>query len=378
MIELTSLTDSLHFLSARIDESRQLALVVLTDNFEILDCSKGFADLIEYSGPLRGVSLKALLLAESRERLGKEPGDNTPLQLHFVLSAANFITLSCTFQQIPKGYLLYAEQARMADSDVMRTMSLLNNEMAGLTRELNRKNRTLQELQTKLQAKNEEIEKFASIVAHDFTSPLITISSFLGKLKSDIAAGSTDRIDTDISYITTAVTRLTQLLDALHQVTRVGSANNPPRSVGFTELVNTCLKTLAGPLQQHGVEVVVREDPVTLTGDQLHFGQIWQNLIENAVKYRGDQPAPRLVIGVDGDRKPPEFYVCDNGMGVEPKQARRIFDLFTQLNPDSDGRGLGLALIKRLVELYQGTIYVESEGTGKGSCFRFTLPAATP
>lgn len=376
MIDLSNLHGGLDFLMARLEASHQIGLVTLSSDLRIIDCSQGFAHLIEQSKTLHGIDLLTLLLPESRGVFVGEFAEKSPLQLHFALAASDCVTLLCSFHQTADGYLMYAEQARMADSEVIRTMSLLNNEMAGLTRELNRKNRSLLEMQYKLQAKNNEIVEFGAIVAHDFNSPLITINSFLELLKKDIAADNRDRIQKDMAYITSAAAKLTQLLDALHQVTRIGTTGNPAATISFSDLIQTCLTSLAGPLQQQGIEVVVNDSDLRLTGDQLQLGQIWQNLIENAVKYRGDQPAPRIVLGVDTDQQQPEFYVRDNGMGIEPKHAQRIFGLFAQLDPMSDGRGLGLALIKRLVELYQGTIRVESEGSGRGSCFKFTLPGA--
>ncbi|MFO7812133.1 MAG: ATP-binding protein, partial [Pelovirga sp.] len=141
-------------------------------------------------------------------------------------------------------------------------------------------------------------------------------------------------------------------------------------------LVQNCLATLAGILQQHQIQVTVGEMPQLLHGDAMHFGQIWQNLIENAVKYRGDQALLHLEIGTMQQGKNIVFYVRDNGMGIEPEHRERIFKLFSQLNPKSKGSGLGLALVKKIVSIYQGRIWVESTDTGAGSCFCFTLQGA--
>ncbi len=108
----------------------------------------------------------------------------------------------------------------------------------------------------------------------------------------------------------------------------------------------------------------------------MRLGLVWQNLIENAIKYRGNQPHLRIEIGVETQDKETIFYIRDNGMGIEKKHAERIFKLFSQLNPQCEGSGLGLALVKKIVELYNGRIWVESDGLERGSCFRFTLPGA--
>ena len=373
--------ENLEFIATRIDQSDQIALVTLDQDLRIAEYNSGFAQLLERSDDLEGIDLKTLLSAESRGYLETSLATNVvdkplPLQLHFILPGGSSTPLQCWFHPTADGTLIYAEQAFIADSEALRTVSLLNNQLAGLTRELNRKNRALQQTQHKLQSKNEEIEHFVSIVAHDFNSPLITITSFIAMLKDDISRGDNERIEKDLGYINQAATKLSQLLTALKKITEVGKSADALQTIKATELIDTCLATLSGPLQQHHIKVISADSPLSLTGVPLELGQIWQNLIENAIKYRGENPSPTIEIGVDDAQGYPEFYVRDNGVGISPEHAERVFMLFTQLNKDNPGSGLGLALVKKIVERYQGQIRVESEGAGKGSCFRFTLPGA--
>jgi signal transduction histidine kinase len=377
VIKQPNFHDILDFLKARIDQSDQIALVTLDHGLRIGDYNRGFAYVIERSENLDGIDLKTLLLPESREYLAATfVEQSVQLQLHFILPDGGSKTLQCWFHSTADGALLYAEQALMADSEALRTVSLLNNQLAGLTRELNRKNRALQQVQSQLQLKNEEIEHFISIVAHDFNSPLITITSFTAMLKDDISSGAREKVDKDLGYINQAATKLTQLLEALKKITDVGKSTDSFQSIRFTDLVDTCLATLTGPLQQHNVKVIFQRATSSLTGDPLELGQIWQNLIENAIKYRGDHPNPTIEIGIDASQDEPEFYICDNGIGISPEHAQRVFMLFTQLNKNNPGSGLGLALVKKIIERQQGKIRVESEGANTGSCFRFTLPGA--
>jgi signal transduction histidine kinase len=111
-------------------------------------------------------------------------------------------------------------------------------------------------------------------------------------------------------------------------------------------------------------------------GDRPRLAEIWQNLLENAVKFMGDQLFPRIELGVEHQGKNQVFYVRDNGIGIDPRDQRKIFGLFEKLNPGIEGTGIGLALVKRIVEWYQGKIWLESKGSGHGTCFRFTLPEA--
>ncbi|WP_051321481.1 transporter substrate-binding domain-containing protein [Chrysiogenes arsenatis] len=228
-----------------------------------------------------------------------------------------------------------------------------------------------------LQKKNEEMERFVYTISHDLKSPLITVQSFLGLLQQDIAEQHQERINSDIQFIQGATNKMEQLLGALLQLSRVGRIDNPPETHTVRALIDVSLAALAGAIQQQKITITVAADmELRLHGDPLRFGQIWQNLIENAIKYMGDQPAPRIEIGCDHEKDETIFWIRDNGMGIASEDLDRVFGLFTQLDPNSEGSGLGLALVHKIVELNGGRIWVESAGLGHGSCFRFTLPLA--
>ena len=124
--------------------------------------------------------------------------------------------------------------------------------------------------------------------------------------------------------------------------------------------------------------MTIAPDLPPVTGDRLRLVEVYQNLIENAVKYMGDQPAPRVEVGTRHDAETGEtvFYVADNGMGIDPRYQRKVFGLFERLDAGTEGTGVGLALVTRIVEVHGGRVWVESEGRGKGSTFCFTLPVA--
>jgi len=108
-------------------------------------------------------------------------------------------------------------------------------------------------------------------------------------------------------------------------------------------------------------------------GDRLRIVEVVQNLVENAAKFMGDQPKPRIRIGARfGDE--PVLLVQDNGIGIEPRHQDRIFGLFQKLDPEAEGTGVGLALVKRIVEVHGGRVWVESAGRGQGTTVCFTLP----
>ena len=112
----------------------------------------------------------------------------------------------------------------------------------------------------------------------------------------------------------------------------------------------------------------------TVFGDRNRIRQLIENLVDNAAKFMGDQSTPRIEIGTRLNDRETTFYVRDNGVGIDPRYHRKVFELFDKLDAKSNGTGVGLAIVKRIVEVHGGRIWVESEGTGKGSTFCFTIP----
>lgn len=228
-----------------------------------------------------------------------------------------------------------------------------------------------------LQQKNAEMERFVYTVSHDLRSPLVTVKSFLGLLQQDIAAEDQPQIEKDLGYIKAATNKMETMLNELLQLSRAGRVPSHPVEINLRSLVDEALATVAGRLVGKGIQVNVSTPQFILYGEEARLMQIWQNLIENSIKYMGEQPEAKIEIGMEKKKGAPVFFVCDNGIGIDPGDTEKIFDLFTQINGQSEGSGLGLALVKRIVELYSGRIWVESAGIGKGSCFKFTLPEAT-
>ena len=227
-----------------------------------------------------------------------------------------------------------------------------------------------------LHDKNVELERFLYTASHDLKSPVVTLRSFLGYLEQDLAAGDAGQITKDLDFMRTATDKMAQLLEAVLEVARIGRVVGEPVNLTLRELANTALATVAGRIAQRGVTVQVDDHAVTLFGDRLRLDEIWQNLVDNACKFMGDQKEPRIEIGVETHTAETVFFVRDNGIGIDPRYQAKVFGLFEQLDPKADGAGVGLALVKRIVELFAGRIWVESKGVGQGTCFYFTLPVA--
>ncbi len=226
----------------------------------------------------------------------------------------------------------------------------------------------------KLQDKNRELERFTYTVSHDLKSPLITIQSYAGMIRQDMEAGHHERAKGDIKRIEGAAEKMTNLLNDLLELSRIGKQMNPTSLVDMSLLVTNVLSQLVGPLKQRLVDVVVQPDLPAVYGDHRRIAEALQNLVENAVKYMGDQPVPRVEIGCRQNDSEVVFFVGDNGQGIDLRHHEDIFGLFNQLDAKSEGTGVGLALVKRIIELHGGKVWVESEGGGMGSRFCFTLP----
>jgi signal transduction histidine kinase len=228
-----------------------------------------------------------------------------------------------------------------------------------------------------LEAKNSELERFTYTVSHDLKSPVFTIAGYLGMLEDHAVRGNIARMKEDIAEITRAAETMARLLDDLLELSRIGRTANPSQEVALGDLAAEAVKLVAGRIARRSVQVEISPGLPVVLGDRARLLEVLQNLIDNAVKFMGDQSQPRIEIGVKPDHDPADETVCyvrDNGMGIDPRDHQRVFGLFEQLDPQIEGTGVGLALVKRIVEVHGGRTWVESEGQGRGSTFCFALP----
>jgi signal transduction histidine kinase len=237
-----------------------------------------------------------------------------------------------------------------------------------------------EQLIRELESKNAELERFTYTVSHDLKSPLVTINGFLGYLAADVASNDMERFEHDSQRIREAVKKMHTLLGDLLELSRIGRITNPSQTIPFQELAQDALDIVHGQVDARGVTITLRPNLPSVYGDRQRLTEVLQNLIDNAVKFMGDQPNPSIEIGCDGDENGfPIFFVRDNGIGIPQAQCEQIFGLFDKLNPQSEGSGVGLAIVKRIVEVHGGRIWVQSAPSpkgeaGRGSTFFFTLP----
>jgi PAS domain S-box-containing protein len=226
---------------------------------------------------------------------------------------------------------------------------------------------------SELETKNSELERFTYTVSHDLKSPLITIKGFLDLLEKDLASGDTAKIESDVSRIGAAADQMEQLLAELLELSRIGRVAGVMEEVRFVELAKEAAAMVEGRRKERKTALKIAETPVSIKGDRTRLREVLENLLDNAIKFMGGQSEPAVEIGVRGDGQQRVFYVRDNGVGIDPQYHQQIFGLFTKLDSASEGSGMGLTIVKRILEMHGGRIWVESEGQGRGSVFCFTL-----
>jgi signal transduction histidine kinase len=227
-----------------------------------------------------------------------------------------------------------------------------------------------------LETSNRELQHFAYIASHDLQEPLRMVSSYLQLIDSRYK-GRLDRdADEFIGYAVDGALRMKGMIEGLLAYTRVQTRAEPPQSIDAGQALDETLNNLRLSIEESGAAVTHDLLP-TVSGDRTQLIQLFQNLIANALKFRGEA---RPVIHVSAEQRNGEglFAVRDNGIGFDAKYADRLFRMFQRLHgKDYPGSGIGLALCKRIVERHGGRIWAESE-PGGGSTFYFTLPLAGP
>ncbi|MCC6498953.1 MAG: PAS domain-containing protein [Anaerolineales bacterium] len=233
------------------------------------------------------------------------------------------------------------------------------------------------QLINELEGRNAELERFTYTVSHDLKSPLVTIRGFLGFIREDAKKRDMKQFDADLSKIANAADRMQALLNDLLELSRVGRITNPPRDLPFEQIVQEARDLLAGSFHQSDIQVAVKDNLPVVRGDRIRLVEVMQNLLSNAIKFMGAQAEPRIEIGCTGQDSNgmATLFVRDNGIGIEPQFHEKVFGLFNRLNPNIEGTGVGLTLVRRIVEVHGGKVWVESRPSA-GSAFYFTLPVS--
>ncbi|MHB1036249.1 MAG: sensor histidine kinase [Pirellulales bacterium] len=218
-----------------------------------------------------------------------------------------------------------------------------------------------------------ELQDFASIVAHDLRSPLLTVTGYCQALRMEFKDKLGDEGESYCNQIVESAFWMNQLIDAILDYSRLARSSQPFSPVRLDAVLGQALHNIEANVRAAGVRIDAGPLP-TVQGDAVQLAQLFQNLLDNAIKFRGEK-APIITVAAAAECDRWHISVQDNGIGIDPKNFDRIFQVFQRLHSRAEyaGTGIGLATAKKIVERHGGRIWVTSE-PGKGTCFHFTLP----
>jgi len=250
-------------------------------------------------------------------------------------------------------------------------------------RERKRTEKALIENEKKLEAaldelaeKNTELETFVYTVSHDLKTPIVTIEGFIGALREDFGNLIDENAEKYLNYMSDASRKMELLINDLLYLSRIGRLPERKIEFSFDDLMEKVLKTLQPFIDESGVTLNVEKGLPLIYGEMERLSQVMENLLSNAVKYIGkENPSPRIDVGAMEQGGQKVFFVRDNGIGIEKNYYQKIFEIFQRLPSGKkigEGTGVGLTIVKRIIEHHGGKIWLESE-LGKGTTFYFTL-----
>ena len=226
-----------------------------------------------------------------------------------------------------------------------------------------------------LEETNVELREFMDVVSHDLKTPLISIRGFVLRILRNNEAALTDKVMEYLRRIDSSAERMDALISDLRAFLTSGHVDYEFREVSSREIIESVVSDLEAILKAKKVDLVLADDLPLIYCDPERIYHVFQNLVENAVKYSGDNPKPRIDIRHRDTGDAHEFSVTDDGIGIDPEDHERVFKKFLRLKAakDEKGTGLGLAIVKRIIERHGGKVWIESEAR-KGASFVFTLP----
>ncbi len=270
-------------------------------------------------------------------------------------------------------FVFFGRRAHFAEEEKALMQVLANK--AAIVLEKSRLYEEAQAALARVEAKNAELDSFVYMVSHDLKAPLVTIQGMASMLALDCAPALDERGRHYLTRIESNIEQMEQLISDLLALSRIGREARPAEQVSLNELVDEVLTTLAGTIRARGV-TIVRGDLGSVWAIRTQLQQVFSNLIGNAVKYLGDEPKPHVEIGACRRGAWVECHVKDNGIGIDQAYHTKVFELFQRLKEvPVEGSGVGLPIVKKIVEATGGRIWVEST-RGQGATFRFTWPVS--
>ena len=261
--------------------------------------------------------------------------------------------------------------------ELNQTNKLLQNELdeRKVTEEkLKESEKELKSMIEELKRSNDELQQFAYITSHDLQEPLRTISSFTQLIERRYKGQMDSNADEFIEYIVDATKRMQELIKDLLEYSRVTTQGKEFKLVNTEEILQKTISNLHAAIEENNAEISYEKLPEVMA-DSRQIGQLFQNLISNAIKFRKKDKKPKISVSASENESEYIFSVSDNGIGIEKEYFDRIFTIFQRLHTREEyqGTGIGLSISKKIVERHGGRIWVESE-PDNGSTFYFALP----
>jgi len=224
---------------------------------------------------------------------------------------------------------------------------------------------------------NQELKDIIHIVSHDLKNPLIAIQGFSSQLASEFNEKLGEKGQNYIKHINFSTRRIEVLVNDLLALSRVGQVSDSFCNVSSLEIVHDVINVIQNRLDNKGIKLSLSQDLPVIYCDRERIYQVFENLLVNAIKFIGEKPDPKIEIGYENKDNYHQFFVRDTGIGIDPKDHQKIFEKFQSLKEveDTEGTGLGLTIVDKIIINHSGRVWVESK-KGSGATFYFTLPKA--
>ena len=232
----------------------------------------------------------------------------------------------------------------------------------------------IEERTRQLQNANKELESFSYSVSHDLRAPLRHISGFSDITRKNLSSGSIDKASESLKKVEEATGKMEKLIDDLLKLSRTGRMELNIIELDLNRMINELKNEYQQCKEYSKVEWKIGKMPA-VSADRTLMTLVWENLIDNALKYSSKNDEPEVEIGYNDTGDFYEFFIKDNGVGFDPEYTNKLFGVFQRLHLDKEfqGTGIGLATVKRIILRHGGEVRAEGE-TGKGAAFYFTLP----
>jgi signal transduction histidine kinase len=269
-------------------------------------------------------------------------------------------------------YLGYRYKVR----NIKQNQLELERQIAERTKELQQQKNKLVEASKELSLKNDEIQQFTYAVSHDLKSPLNNIKGIASVIPLDFKIEEHPNLKKCLEVITISCNTMSELISDITEISRLGTIENKNELLDTNEILNLSGDLISAKLSEHNISLNIAENLPKIYGDRNRMIQVFGNLMDNAVKYMGDQKKPRITVNATEEGEMVHFSISDNGSGMDKAALDKLFTPFMRFHAKVKGTGLGLFMSKKIAISHGGTLSATSEGKGKGATFTLSMPKA--